>query len=152
MSNSIVSEITSLLENQRSIIEKISGLSDEQINWVPKGSKNSIGILLDHLTGAERGLIHQMIFGIEVHRDRDKEFESKTRSVKELVKNYQETAEESQKLLTKKLSDENLLEERMRRDTKRTVLWALVHVLEHNNYHIGQINLILAMLEYEKEK
>lgn len=146
MTNTIVSEILTVLENQRSFIQNLEKLNDEQINWIPNGSKNSIGILMDHLIGAEKSLIHQTIFGIEITRNRDKEFEQKARSIKDLLKIYDSTSHESKSLLSSKLSDKDLLEERTRRGSKNTVLWYLLHTVEHNNYHIGQINLIIAML------
>ncbi len=152
MTKKIINELMVLLDNQRSFIKDVEGLTPEQLNWIPKGSKNSIGKLLDHITGAERMLIHQMIFGIKINRDRDKEFEDRNRSINELIQNYNETSQETKRLLDSKLEDEDLLEERMRRDTKRTVLWALTHAIEHNNYHIGQIYLLLAMVKSEKSR
>lgn len=147
MSNKIITEISNLLEDQRSFIKNVEALNDKQLNWIPKGSKNSIGILLDHLIGSEKSLLHQTLFNIEINRDRNKEFEQKSRSLKELISSYKTMSQESKRLLTTKLTDENLFDERIRGDKKRTVLWVLEHVLEHNNYHIGQIYLLLAMVK-----
>lgn len=147
MDTGIVTEILDLLEKQRAFIKNVESLKDDQLNWIPKGSKNSIGILIEHMTGAERGIIHQMIFGLDIDRDRDKEFEHRTRSVKDLVKSYIDTAQVTTNLLSTKLTDTNLLESRTRRGEEKTVFWALGHLLEHNNYHIGQINLLLAMVK-----
>lgn len=151
MTKQIVNELMGLLDNQRGFINDVGNLSTEQVNWIPKGSKNSIGKLLDHLIGAESMLIHQMIFGIKIDRDRDKEFGDGTRSLKDLIQKYNVLSQETKRLVETKLEDENLLEERMRRDTKRTVLWALTHAIEHNYYHIGQIYLLKAMVESNKE-
>ena len=150
MTKKILSELTALLESQRSFIKNVEKLSSEQLNWVPKGSKNSVGILLDHLIGSESMLIHQMVFGIEINRNRDKEFESRDRSLKDLIIRYEETVQKTKNLLESKLEDENLFEERMRRDTKHTVFWAITHAIEHNYYHIGQINLLVALLDSHK--
>ena len=151
MTKQIVNELLDLLESQRNFVTNVEKLTDDQLNWIPKGSKNSIGILLDHISGAEKMLIHKLIFGIEITRDRDQEFEQKKRSLKPLLDSYQETANQTKQLLSTKLEDENLLDERMARGTKRTVLWALAHALDHNNYHIGQINLLLAIVDPNKE-
>ena len=151
MTKQIVNELSGLLESQRSFVTNVEKLTDEQLNWIPKGSKNSIGILLDHITGAEKMLIHKLIFGIEISRDRDKEFENRNRTVKDLLTKYQEMASDTKQLLSTKLEDENLLDTRNARGTERTVLWALGHALDHNNYHIGQINLLLAIVDSNKE-
>lgn len=147
MAKGIVTEIIDLLELQRSFIKNVESLNDDQLNWIPKGSKNSIGILIEHMTGAERSLVQQMIFGLDITRDRDKEFENRKRSVRELVKSYTETAQITKNLLSSKLTDDKLLEVRTRNGVKKTIFWALGHLLEHNNYHIGQVNLMLAMIK-----
>ena len=147
MSKRFVSEFLNLLENQRGFLKDLDSLTNEQLNFIPKGSKNSIGILLNHITGAEKFLLHQIVFGIEIDRDRDKEFEHVNRSLDKLKQEYLSTAEKTKELLTSKLEDGQLYEERKTRTSTRTVLWVLLHSLEHNNYHIGQIYLLLAMVK-----
>ena len=142
----IVNELLATLESQRSFLKDLD-LPSDQLNFVPNGSKNSIGILLEHITGAEKSLIQQMVFGIEINRDREKEFESKTRSLEELKKEYLASAEITKSLLSTKLEDDQLFDERERRGNQKTVFWAIVHAIEHNNYHIGQIYLLLALLK-----
>ena len=151
MVKKIVNEFIALLDNQRSFLKNVESLKDDQINWIPNGSKNSIGILLEHLTGAEKMLIHQMIFGITIQRDRDKEFEKRARNILDLINEYQKTANETKKLLSSMLNDEQLLELKERRGEKKTIFWALSHTLEHNYYHIGQINLLIALIGQLKE-
>lgn len=147
MSKRFVSEFFSLLENQRSFLKELENLTNDQLNFIPKGSKNSIGILIDHMTGAEKSLVHQTLFGLDINRNRDKEFEQKNRSFDKLKKNYLETASRTNDLLASRLEDEQLYDERERQEKKRTVLWSLLHFLEHNNYHIGQIYLLLAIVK-----
>lgn len=151
MSTFTINEILSILETQRSFIDSIKPLSDEQINWSPSKSevskRNTIGILLEHLTGAEKFLVHQVIFGMNVNRNRDAEFShDKVRNKTDLVLNYEETAKKTTELL-KSINDDTLKEMRSARGNERSVLWALLHVMEHNYYHIGQINYILAVMK-----
>lgn len=146
MTKLFVTELIETLENQRVFAKEVENLSSEQFNFIPKGSKNSIGKLLEHMTGVEKMLIHKVIFGSDVTRDRDKEFGDRVRSVAELLKEYTLVAQESKRLL-ETLDDEKLSEERMLRETKRTVLNALTRAIAHNNYHIGQIYLLLAMVK-----
>lgn len=151
MANFTVKEIVSIIERQRSFIDSIKGLTDEKINWSPSVSEysknNTIGIILEHITGAERFLIHQVIFSLEVNRNRTEEFnQKKIRKKDELVQKYESTAQKSKELLVT-LTDERLQEIKKIRKHEKSVLWALLHIIEHNNYHIGQINYILAMIK-----
>ena len=147
MAKKIINVFIALLENLRSFIENVESLTDDQINWIPNGSKNSIGILLEHLIGSEKMWIQQIIFGTDIKRIRDKEFEKRKRSIQDLLKEYSINAKSTKNLLSTKLEDENLFENRERtKGEKITVFWALSHVLEHNYYHIGQINLLIALV------
>ena len=38
MAKKIINEFIALLENQRSFIENVESLTDDQINWIPNGS------------------------------------------------------------------------------------------------------------------
>jgi uncharacterized damage-inducible protein DinB len=146
MTRTIVNQINELLDNQRIFIKNVENLTEDQINWSPKSDGNSIGIIIDHLIGSEKMLIKKVIFEMNVLRNREKEFEKSPRSKNLLIKSYYDNSNDTRELLSTRLTDSNLLEERMKGDTKKTVLWALLHLLEHSNYHIGQIYLILGLL------
>ena len=107
---------------------------------------------MEHLIGSEKMWIQQIIFGTDIKRIRDKEFEKRKRSIQDLLKEYSINAKSTKNLLSTKLEDENLFENRERtKGEKITVFWALSHVLEHNYYHIGQINLLIALVGQIKE-
>ena len=149
MADFTVKELISILERQRSFISSIKVLTDDQINWSPSTSefsgRNTIGIMLEHITGAESFLIHHVVFGLEVNRNRDEEFnQERIRKKIDLILNYEATARKSAEMLAT-LNDEGLREIKRIRQHKKSVLWALLHVIEHNYYHIGQINYVLAL-------
>ena len=151
MSNSICNEVLSILESQRSFLKNIKTLSDSDLNWTPFenefSNNNTIGIMLEHITGAESFWIHQVIGGINVNRHRDDEFKKdRTREIQVLGKNYEEMAKMSSEIILG-LSDEQLMDIKSVRDTEKSVLWILLHMVEHNYYHIGQINYVLALLK-----
>ena len=152
MSNTLTISILDMLDAQRSFITKIEELSEEEINWSPLPDKNSIGNLLDHLIGSERFHVHEKIFGIEINRIREKEFEKKSRSKKSLLASYQEMATKTRELLKTKLEDERFLEPSLGDDKTKTVFWRLTHVIEHNYYHIGQINLLIGLRKSNNSK
>ena len=150
MSNSVVNSILKMIEDQRVNVRKtLEDLSDDEINWCPQTERNSIANLIEHATGAEAWLIQEVIMGIDVKRIRDKEFEYRYRSKKELATSYEYAAKATRDIL-EKLNDEELFKERNMREEKWTVLRILLHVLEHTNYHIGQIMYIRALLTGDK--
>ena len=151
MSNFIVSEILSILESQRSFIDNVKTLTNEQLNWTPSKSehskRNTVGILLEHITGAEKFLVHRGVFGKEIKRNRDEEFnQDKVRNKEEIISNYKKVAMDTAELL-KTLKDDTLTEERKVRTHTKSVSWILLHAIEHNYYHIGQINYLIALMK-----
>lgn len=151
MSNSLTLIILQMLDEQRSFIAKIKDLTDEEFNWSPLPDKNSIGNLLDHLIGSERYHIHQCIFSIEISRVRENEFIKKNRSKQELLNNYEKMAARTRELLKSNLQDDQFLYPSFgERSPEKTVFWRLIHVIEHNYYHIGQINLLFGIKKNNK--
>lgn len=145
MNNKIVSEFINTLESQRKFLANLEHLSNEQINWKPFDSKNSIGILLEHLIGSEKFWIQQVISGKNVKRTRKNEFIDRERSLEQILSDYKENIIDTNNVLSN-LKDERLLEIVQHPERQVTILWVLIHVIEHNYYHIGQINLILAIM------
>lgn len=151
MSSSSISTILSVLENQRAHVKKIlDELTNDACNWNPQTDRNSIAVLIEHITGSEAYWIQEVIIGQNVNRIRDKEFEYRYRSKKELRTAYDYMAKSTKDILTNRLTKNNLTEEREVRDGKKTVLWILLHMIEHNYYHIGQMNYLAGLLKGDK--
>ncbi|MHA1984915.1 MAG: DinB family protein [Candidatus Hodarchaeales archaeon] len=151
MSSITLSTILSILEDQRNHIRKIlKELTNDAVNWSPQVDRNSIAILIEHLTGAEAFWFQEVIMGQKVNRVRDKEFEYRYRSKKELRTSYEYMVKSTKDILANKLTEENLKEQRAVRGESKTVLWILLHMIEHNHYHNGQINFLASLLRGDK--
>ncbi|MFW9928845.1 MAG: DinB family protein [Candidatus Thorarchaeota archaeon] len=148
MENETVSGIYEVIESQRKHIKDIlSTLTNDAVNWNPQAGKNSIANLIEHITGAEAFWIQEVIMGQDINRVRDKEFEYRYRSKKELRTAYEYLVKSTKDILLSKLTDSVLHEKRKARTREITVLQVLLHVVEHNYYHIGQINYIKGLLK-----
>ena len=83
MSPSVLDTILSVLEEQRTHVRKIlNELTNDACNWNPQVDRNSIAVLVEHLTGAEAYWIQEVIMGQKINRVRDQEFEYRYRSKK----------------------------------------------------------------------
>ncbi len=120
--------------------------------WIgsPQPGMNSIGVLVFHLTGAERFLIGEVIAGDNSNRDRDAEFKVQGMEVNALLKRLADNrAYISGVLEGMTLSD---LETRrmFRHQREVTVAWVLGHALKHTATHMGQIQLTRELLDRTK--
>ncbi|MFX0116203.1 MAG: DinB family protein [Candidatus Hodarchaeota archaeon] len=142
MENSIISGLLKVIEEQRRQIREIFGLSNEKLNWRPQAARNSIANLVEHITGAEAFWIQEGIMGRSINRKREREFEPHSRSRQELLTTYENTAKATEQILNEKITDDQLFDERVVRNRPRTILWILLHLVDHSSYHIGQIEYI----------
>ncbi|MHA2105450.1 MAG: DinB family protein [Candidatus Hodarchaeales archaeon] len=151
MSTITLSTISAIMDDQRTHVRKIlKDLTNDACNWNPQADRNSIAVLIEHLTGAEAFWFQEIIMGQKVNRVRDKEFEYRYRSKKELKTAYEYMVKSTRDILTNKLSDDNLSEQRAVWGESKTVLWILLHMIEHNHYHNGQINFLASLLKGDK--
>ena len=118
-------------------------LSEEDVWWRANEASNSIGNLLLHLDGSTRKWILNVAGGGNLPRDRDAEFAERAPIEKaELLGRLRATLSDVDRVLAG-LDESTLLEERkLGQDEKVTVLWAVLHALEHFAMHTGQIILI----------
>ena len=135
-----------LSSQRKHIYDILTQIPDSQLNWKPQNERNSIGNLIEHLTGSERYWIKQAITGIDVKRQRDLEFEPTIRKALDLEKAYNSMKNETLRIL-EELDDQQLNEEREVQDRVYTVHGILLHVIEHSYYHLGQIRYIQGLLK-----
>ena len=69
--------LNNLDELHNDIEKALEGLTPAALDWVPQPGMNSIGVMVFHLTGAERYWIGDVIAGDNSNRDRDAEFKAK---------------------------------------------------------------------------
>jgi uncharacterized damage-inducible protein DinB len=124
--------------------DSIKNLEDQELNWRPSQSSNSIGNLLKHIEGSEAFWIHHVVGGLESQRVRTSEFEIKDFNFKDLQNELIKTKRMTKKILIE-LYNEQLSESRTywsqltNQNRERTVYWCLMHSIEHSALHIGQI-------------
>jgi len=133
--------LSNLQELHGEIEEALKGLTPAALDWTPGPGMNSIGVMVYHLTGAERYWIGEVIGGASAHRDREAEFRMKGMEVDALLKRLAE----NHPVITGVLSGLKLPDleaKRMARNQNEvTVGWALGHALKHTAIHLGQVQL-----------
>jgi uncharacterized damage-inducible protein DinB len=139
------------LQELHSDIEKaLDGLTPAALDWAPQPEMNSIGVMLFHLTGAERYLIGEIIAGEKTNRDRDAEFKVKGMDAESLVKRLANNRAYISEVLTR-LTLADLEARRMFRNQREvTVGWVLGHALKHTATHLGQIQLTRELWDRSK--
>jgi uncharacterized damage-inducible protein DinB len=118
-------------------------LSEEDIWWRTNEESNSIGNLLLHLDGSTRKWILAVAGNRRIVRDRSAEFAERGPIAKSaLLARLRATLAESDEILAT-LDEATLLERRRSSNEEEvTVLWAVLHAVEHFAMHTGQIILI----------
>jgi uncharacterized damage-inducible protein DinB len=123
----------------------LDALDEKSVWWRANEASNSIGNLILHLDGSTR----QWILGVagkrRVVRDRDAEFAERTPLSKAaLLARLRATLAEVDEVLGV-LDESALLERRPTSKGEVTVLWAVLHAVEHFAMHTGQIMLLTKM-------
>lgn len=118
-------------------------LSEDDVWWRANDESNSIGNLLLHLDGSTRKWILIVAGGRRIARDRDAEFaERGPISKSALLARLRSTLAEADEVLAT-FGEATLLEHRQSStDEEVTVLWAVLHAVEHFAMHTGQVILI----------
>jgi uncharacterized damage-inducible protein DinB len=117
-------------------------LGEEDVWWRANAGSNSIGNLILHLDGSTRSWILGVAGGRRVVRDRDAEFTERGPLAKSaLLARLRATLAEADEVLAL-LNEATLLERRPSSKGEVTVLWAVLHGVEHFAMHTGQIILL----------
>jgi uncharacterized damage-inducible protein DinB len=117
-------------------------LGEEDVWWRANDASNSIGNLILHLDGSTRSWILGVAGGRRVVRDRDAEFAERGPLTKSaLLSRMRATLAEADEVLAL-LDEASLLEHRPSSKGEVTVLWAVLHGVEHFAMHTGQIIML----------
>jgi hypothetical protein len=131
------------------ILDTIRDLDEAALNWTPLSAEmtNSVYSLVVHICGSESQMIHHLVGGLQINRDRDAEFIAKGTSVAELeglMKNASKTSRE----VLESLNAGQLTEVR---DSglwgKFTVRRAILRQIHHQALHLGQVQLTKQLYE-----
>jgi uncharacterized damage-inducible protein DinB len=124
-------------------IEKaISELPAEALDWSPGPDMNSIGVLVTHALGATRFWVGDVAGGDPSGRVRETEFQTTGVTAAEYIARSHECLAHSQAVLSR-LSPAELNDIRIVPNSNRevTVVWAILHALEHAALHAGHIEI-----------
>jgi uncharacterized damage-inducible protein DinB len=136
----------------------IDALPQEAMDWVPLEGIPSIGILVAHLTGAERYWIGDIASGDPSGRVREAEFTVAGISKGELKQRLLDTYSYAEKkIMSFQKDDLNIEQFSPPRDGEKiTRSWAILHALEHTGIHLGHVQIIRQLwqadLEFLSEK
>ena len=114
-------------------------LGEDDIWWRASDASNSIGNLIRHLDGSTRMWVLRVAGGRQIVRDRDAEFAERGPMAKSaLLARLRSTLAEVDEVLAT-LNETTLLERRPSTQGEVTILWAVLHAVEHFSMHTGQI-------------
>ncbi|MFZ1978824.1 MAG: DUF1572 family protein [Bacteroidota bacterium] len=132
------------------ISHSIRQLDNKQIWYRPSSSSNSVGIIVQHLSGNLNQWVCSAIGGETFQRNRPQEFiESEMISKREILLKITELDKKIQSIVLQ-IKPEFLLSSRRIQGFDETVLSALIAALTHFELHSGQITF-LAKLMLDKE-
>jgi uncharacterized damage-inducible protein DinB len=128
--------------------QAIAGLPTAALDWVPGPEMNSIAVLVVHTAGAERYWIGDVAGGQPSGRDRPAEFRTEALDEAALVAHLDRSLAESEQILGKfTLEDLSAVRRSTMHDRECTVMWALLHALEHSANHLGHIQMARQLWE-----
>ncbi len=128
----------------------VNQLDEKQLWHRPSSKSNSIGIILQHLTGNLNQWVLDALGGSGYKRNRPLEFEDKSqKSKREMLEVFAQLGKDVQSTIAK-IPPESLLEPRRIQDSDQTVFSALMLAVTHMNLHAGQILYVAKMVLNEK--
>lgn len=144
----ICNDLFIMMESNRNwLLYHQASVPEDQLWARPIPHKNSVGNLLWHVAQAERDWVCHWICGLPNDRDRDSEFSPDLRmSRQQLLDHLASVRAQSRKLLSQ-LSDEDLDRPVSRPGFNYTVKRAILHLIQHEAYHVGQIVYIREALK-----
>ena len=121
--------------------KEIRDMSPEELAWQPLGEDtNSAYVLATHVAGTEAYHIHQLVGGIDVHRNREAEFAAVGADPSHLECILSETGDTTREVLSN-ATTADLDETFDYRGQSVTRRWAVLHTLEHIGQHLGHLTL-----------
>lgn len=142
--------LNNLNELHSDIENATDGLTPAALDWVPQPGMNSIGVMVFHLTGAERYLIGEVIAGDNSNRDRDAEFKVQGMELNALLKRLADNRAYISGVLEGLTLADLEIRRMFRHQREVTVGWVLGHALKHTATHMGQIQLTRELLDRTK--
>lgn len=135
-------------ELHHEIEQTLEALPPDVLDWKPAPEMNSIGVLITHLTGAERFLIGDVIMGEPSNRDREAEFQVEGLAKQDLLDRLTNVDAYIKGAFEKmSLADLETSRTHPRNGKQLGVSWAILHALEHTGIHLGHIEVTVQLLQ-----
>ena len=132
------------------LIQELNDFHEEQNMWIVQGNiSNSAGNLALHIIGNLSHFIGTVIGGTDYQRRREEEFSKKHIPRSELIEMINQTKTTVNESLNK--MDVDILKSTYPINVfgeEMTYEFFLLHLLGHLNYHLGQINYLRRIIDY----
>lgn len=138
-------------EIHRRLLLVLDQLEDDQVNWQPNESSNSISNLVIHINSNVKERIGKGMNHKAFERNRDAEFEKIYRSKHELIPIVNDSFSEIIETL-KTMNQEQFSKSQFVRGRKRSHLDMFIQCAAHFSEHMGQIFYIGKMVKDEDYK
>jgi hypothetical protein len=123
------------------MVDTLTGLPQDALDWSPGPEMNSIGVLAAHVAGATRYLIGDVLMNDHTPRNRDAEFATHGTTAEALSQRLLDVLGYCRSVL-EPLTVNALEEPRTWRDGSTvTAGWVLIHALDHAAQHVGHMQL-----------
>ena len=129
--------------------EAIEGLPTEALDWVPGEEMNSICVLITHMVGAERYLAGDVAMQDPSQRDRPEEFRTSGLDAPTLKQRLADSEAYVERVLERLSAKDWEASRILGNGTKRSVAWALYHLLDHSAQHSGHVQLTRQLWEQQ---
>jgi uncharacterized damage-inducible protein DinB len=136
--------ISKFTEIERRILLVLDQLSDEQVNWIPNKTSNSISNLIIHIDGNISERISKGIHNKSFERNREAEFDDIFITKSELEHMVKSSFGELLET-TKNISSETIAKTQLVRNRERSNVEILLQCATHFSEHMGQILYIAKM-------
>jgi uncharacterized damage-inducible protein DinB len=124
----------------------IEGLPAEALDWSPLPAVNSLSVLLVHIAGAERYWIGDVVGEESSSRDRESEFQTQRLSREDLQRKLSDSLSYARELIARLVPEDMEATRVSPRDGQvYSVVWALLHALEHTALHLGHAELMRSL-------
>ncbi|SDW24456.1 DUF1572 family protein [Paenibacillus sp. CF384] len=130
--------ISKFEEIERRMLSVLEQLDDEEVNWRPNETSNSIANLIVHISGNINERILNGILNRNAVRNRDEEFEELYRTKQELLDITRESFQFTIETI-KGLTKDEWYKTQVVRNKERTHLEVIIQCAAHFSEHLGQV-------------
>lgn len=124
----------------------------EKLNWRPFPGVNSIYVLARHSIASTEQWVCGFVGGMRVKRDRDKEFMAVASDNRDLLNHIRSVERKVSQVF------DNLDETQLGKVIvpagmaigQCTIMWCIVHAIEHIAYHLGELNVLKHFYDVQK--